>query len=74
MNAGDALVEHERSARERLWEILDVCLKDERQAWVMDSEGAYRQLRANTHDGGPESLGTHQTLIDLTKRRLNQTV
>jgi polyphosphate kinase len=61
-----------RSARERLWEILDVSLKDQRQAWLMDSEGSYTQVRPQTPGDGPESQGTHQTLIDLTKRRVNQ--
>ena len=63
-----------RSGRERLWEILDVSLRDQRQAWLMESDGSYRQLRAQTPGEGPEGLGTHQTLIDLTRRRLSQAV
>ena len=63
-----------RSARERLWEILDVSLKDQRQAWLMDGDGRYTQLRADPSGGGAESLGTHETLIALTKRRLSQSV
>ena len=61
-----------RSARERLWEILDVSLNDQRQAWLMDSDGSYTQVRPQTPGDGPERLGTHQMLIDLTKRRLSQ--
>jgi polyphosphate kinase len=61
-----------RSARERLWEILDISLRDQRQAWRMDSNGEYRQLRPDTQDDSPESLGTHQALIALTRRRLVQ--
>jgi polyphosphate kinase len=60
------------SARERLWEILDVSLRDERQAWVMDSRGSYTQLRPQALADAPESLGTHDTLIDLTRRRTSQ--
>ena len=63
-----------RSGRERLWEILDVSLRDQRQAWLMESDGTYTQLRAQTPGEGPEGLGTHQTLIDLTRRRLSQAV
>ena len=32
------------SAREQLWEILDVSLSDQRQAWVMTSDGQYSQF------------------------------
>ena len=59
-----------RSARERLWEILDVLLRDQRQAWVMESDGQYRQLQPPAQGDGPERLGTHQTLINLVQRRL----
>jgi polyphosphate kinase len=58
-----------RGAREKLWEILDVSLRDRRQAWVLDREGCYTQLQPQALIDGPESLGTHQTLIDLTRRR-----
>ena len=27
--------------RERLWEILDICLRDQRQAWVLEPDGKY---------------------------------
>jgi polyphosphate kinase len=60
-----------RSARERLWEILDVSLRDQRQAWIMDSEGRYSQLHPSSHGEGPESKGTHQALMELTRRRVN---
>lgn len=61
-----------RGGRQRLWEILDVTLKDQRQAWVLDSEGAYTQLRPGPHVNGPEALGTHQRLIELTCQRVSQ--
>ena len=57
------------SARQRLWEVLDVCLRDLRHAWVMGSDGRYTQLRPESGADGPERLGTHQMLIDLTTRR-----
>ncbi len=61
-----------RSARERLWEILDVSLKDHRQAWLMDSDAGYTQLRPDPQVDAADSLGTHETLIALTRRRLTQ--
>ena len=61
-----------RSARQRLWEILDVSLRDQRQAWLLDSDGGYTQLQPQTFVDGPESRGTHQTFIDLTRLRLSQ--
>ncbi len=61
-----------RSARERLWEILDTLLKDQRQAWEMDSDGSYAQRRPPETGDGPAVQGTHQTLMDLTRRRASQ--
>lgn len=55
-------------ARERLWEVLDVCLRDRRQAWTLGEDGAYSRLNPQG-DSGPEAVGTHQTLMDLTLRR-----
>jgi polyphosphate kinase len=54
-----------RPPRERLWQALQIMLNDRRQGWVMDGEGAYRQLRPN---GGEDEVGTHQTLINLAKQ------
>ena len=58
-----------RSAREKLWEILDVLLRDQRQAWRMDADGQYTQLHPKTPGDGPESLGTHEAMIALTRHR-----
>ena len=40
-------------------------LHDRRQAWVMDSEGEYRQLRPRD---GEEDPGTHQTLMNRERQ------
>ncbi|HEY1946129.1 MAG TPA: RNA degradosome polyphosphate kinase, partial [Bryobacteraceae bacterium] len=48
--------------KEKLWQFLDICLKDTRQAWVLGADGAYKQLRPET----PDQLGTHQLLMNLT--------
>ena len=58
-----------REAKEKLWKILDVCLRDRRQAWVLDEEGRYRQLSPDGPAGGPETRGTHETLMELARRR-----
>lgn len=55
--------------KQRLWELLDICLRDNRQAWTLSSDGTYTQL--HPHDGdnpdGPETLGTHQSLMNLAR-------
>ena len=57
-------------AKARLWAILDVCLRDRRQAWVMGEDGRYSQLHPNESDtSGPEARGTHETLMELARRR-----
>lgn len=55
--------------RKRLWEILDICLRDGRQAWVLDAEGVCRQLQPEADPEGPGTLGTQQTLINLALAR-----
>jgi polyphosphate kinase len=55
--------------KQRLWEILDICLHDHREAWVLGTDGRYEQLRADAGATGPEGRGTHQTLMDLARAR-----
>ena len=55
--------------RQRLWEILDICLRDQREAWVLDAEGKYDQLHPASGAIGPEAIGTHQTLMNLALAR-----
>jgi polyphosphate kinase len=59
-----------RPLRERLWEVLQIMLQDRRQAWDMRPDGSYVQ-RVPPADAppGPATLGTHQTLMDLTRQR-----
>ena len=64
----------DRPARERLWEILQISLADQRQAWTLGDDAEYTHLRPGSEGTGPESVGTHQALMDLTRRRANQTV
>ena len=52
----------------RLWELLDANLRDRRIAWVMSSDGSYELLQPG-EGGGPETLGTHEILMDLARAR-----
>jgi polyphosphate kinase len=54
--------------KERLWEVLDINLRDRRQAWVMKADGSYELLQP-ADGGGPETSGTHQALMDLARTR-----
>lgn len=58
----------ERAHRERLWEILDVCLRDERQSWILQPDGSYVQRMTSSDAETPEACGTHARLIDLARR------
>jgi polyphosphate kinase len=58
-----------RSARVRLWEILDISLRDQRQAWEMDSTGAYTQLQSSDSSDRASAVGTHHALMELTRSR-----
>ena len=55
--------------KQRLWEILDICLRDEREAWVLGSDAKYTQLHPEDGASGPKSIGTHQTLMNLALER-----
>lgn len=46
--------------KRRLWDFLDICLHDTRQAWVLASDGSWSQLPPEGN-----ALGTHQTLMNL---------
>jgi polyphosphate kinase len=57
----EALAEiEERSLRSRLWEFLEILLKDRRQAWEILPDGTSRRRGAN---GVAEDDGTHDTLM-----------
>ncbi len=58
-----------RPLRERLCAILQIMLRDQRQAWDMKPDGSYVQRMPPPGGTGPEALGTHQTLMDLTRQR-----
>ncbi len=53
--------------RQRLWAILDVCLRDHRQAWTLGMDGTYTQLRPTGTSGAEESMGTHLALMNRAR-------
>jgi len=57
--------------KERLWQYLDICLKDQRQAWVLDSEGVYSQLQPSPDSEPNQRLGTHQAVMNLMRTRVS---
>ncbi len=57
----------EKHAKERLWECLDICLHDQRQAWTLGSDGTWSQLHPEADS--PEAAGTHRLLMDLASSR-----
>lgn len=53
----------DRTLKEKCWEILQLSLKEKRQAWEMKSDGTYVQKKS-------EEPGIHQTLMHLAKTRV----
>jgi len=51
--------------RRQLWQILQACLADHRQAWDMSSDGGYTQRTPsmNGRPDSPESVGTQASLM-----------
>lgn len=54
----------DRSLRERCWELLQLCVKEQRQAWQMNGDGSYTRLSS-------ADAGIHQHLMNAAKMRSN---
>jgi polyphosphate kinase len=54
----------ERSLREKCWEILQLFLKEKRQAWDMNSDGSYRREESG-------DVGIQQTFMQMAKSRVS---
>jgi polyphosphate kinase len=54
--------------RARLWEILEICLADRRNAWELQSDGSYIQLQPDAYEAAGQE-GTHATLMRLATER-----
>jgi len=59
------------AGKQKLWEVLDACLRDRRQAWTLDADGRYTRLHPEGDGHGPETLGAQQTLMNLTRERMS---
>ena len=55
--------------KEKLWEILDVYLRDRRQAWVLGGDGNYSRLNPDDSPDEYARLGAHEALMKMTRRR-----
>jgi polyphosphate kinase len=56
-------------AKQRLWGIVDIALRDRRKAWVMQEDGSYTQPDPlpDADPDSPEALGTFETLMRATR-------
>ncbi len=52
----------DRHLKERCYELLQLCVKEQRQAWVMSSDGNYTRMASN-------ESGLHQNLLQISKSR-----
>ncbi len=52
--------------KEKLWEFIDVILHDNRQAWILNTDGTYS---LNQPKDGEAERGTHQLLMQKTLQR-----
>jgi polyphosphate kinase len=59
----------DRRLRARLWEILEACLDDHRNAWEMREDGTYVQLVPDPDGTGPGADGTQATMMRLALAR-----
>jgi polyphosphate kinase len=56
------------AAKSKLWEILDACLRDRRQAWLLGEDGRYTPASPDGAGDGVETMGTHAYLMEMAGR------
>jgi polyphosphate kinase len=49
--------------RQRIWDILEISLKDQRNAWIMQPDGSYLQAKPSPNSDPDARLGTQATLM-----------
>ncbi|HWJ05228.1 MAG TPA: polyphosphate kinase 1 [Steroidobacteraceae bacterium] len=59
----------QRALRERLWEVLQVQLADERNAWLLQNDGTYVHARVSDRASRVARDGSHVTLMKRTRQR-----
>ena len=52
--------------KDKLWEFIDIMLRDNRQAWILNVDGSYSQ---KVPKEGEEEIGTHAMLMNKTIQR-----
>lgn len=52
----------DRSLKEKCWDLLQLCIKEQRQAWQMSSDGSYTRKASN-------DPGLHQILMQIAKTK-----
>jgi polyphosphate kinase len=57
------------SAKKRLWECLDICLRDRRQAWELAADGSWSQVRTDGNPDSDDNAGTHHILMNRARER-----
>jgi polyphosphate kinase len=57
----------DRALREKCWDVIQIMLNDQRQAWDMQADGTYIQRIPTTE---AQQIGTHQALMKLTRKVL----
>lgn len=55
----------ERALREKLWEVLQVLLNDQRQAWDMQADGSYMQRQPANE---AQQIGSHAQLMKVARK------
>jgi len=55
--------------RQRLWDILQASLSDQRQAWDMQPDGTYVHAQPEAGATGPAAVGTHAWLMEMASHR-----
>ena len=61
-----------RYLRERVWEVLQVQLADQRNAWQMQPDGSYVRIAADKDAPEVARDGTHVTLMKRSRARLRR--
>jgi len=55
------------TSKQRLWEILEINLRDHRQAWILANDGSYSRP-SDSDSMAADNLGTHRELMDIALR------
>jgi polyphosphate kinase len=60
---------YERTLKEKLWEILQMTLKDQRQVWDMDSKGEYIQRKSDDQSVQQKFIELYQNRVKVEEEK-----